>query len=86
MAKVHFRHHNSEVIACFEDPLFTRAETIFYHPDMRLQALIGDQILEIGYLPKDLVALFCTATKITLTAPHADGHEVSLHANIKTIH
>lgn len=71
----------------FKDPVFVRADTVFYDPaSNEVSALVDGIQFKIGQLPRGLAATFQKHSSVILTAPHPQGFELVLSARISTIH
>lgn len=71
----------------FKDPVFVRADTVFYDPaSNEVSGLIDGLQFRIGTVPARLASTFAKHSSVILTAPHPHGHELVLSARISTIH
>jgi hypothetical protein len=70
----------------FKDPVFARAEILFYDPSSNaITGLIDGVHFTFGVLPQDLTATFRRNATVFLTAPHPAGHDLVLSAQLSTL-
>ncbi len=71
----------------FKDPVFARADVVFYDPSSNeVSGLVDGHPFRIGTVPKNLAATFKKHSSVILTAPHPQGYELVLSAKISTLH
>ena len=71
----------------FKDPVFARADIVFYDPSSdEVTGLVDGHHFKIGVLPKSLAGMFKKHAAVLLTAPHPNGHELVLSAHVSTLH
>jgi hypothetical protein len=91
MLAVHQIHvsRNLKGMLCIalDDATFVRADMVFIDPaSRRISGLMGPLHFEIGTAPEEFMAHFLSQNRVILTAPHPQGHEVTLVASLATLH
>ncbi len=70
-----------------DDAAFARADIVFIDPASgQVSALLGQVHFTIGTIPKSLAETFMKHSSVILTAPHPQGHDIALHAPVRTLH
>lgn len=71
----------------FDDAVYAQADVVFVDPSSNhLTGLLGQIHFSIGTVSADMARSLMRESTVILTAPHPQGHEVSLLTPVQTLH
>jgi hypothetical protein len=80
-------HEQGHMAIMFDDPNFTRSETIIFDQSTGLlHAVLEDKPISIGYVAGDLARAFSKQSQIQLSSLRPDGSLLELSARLIVIH
>ncbi|NBX66156.1 MAG: hypothetical protein EBQ96_04085 [Proteobacteria bacterium] len=81
------RDAHGRLCIALDDAAFTRADVVFIDPSSReISALLDGMQVGLGRVTADMAKAFMEQGCVFLTAPHPQGHDLTLIAPVLTIH